>query len=326
MKYHQGATGERVLADGRKVQLSLSPNPSHLEAVDPVVEGMVRAKQDEMMGQRGATREEVIDLALPVLLHGDAAFAGQGVVMETLNLAGLKGYRTGGTIHIIINNQIGFTTSPEAGRSTIYSTDVARMTQLPIFHINGDDPEAAYRVLQIALDYRQEFNKDVVLDLIGFRRLGHNETDEPSYTQPLMYARVKAHPGVRTVYAKRLIKEGVVTEEEVNELIAERVRRYEDSTRARETERSPKNRSQPQPRVEEIDGSEVIPTGVAAETIKSIAHKIAVVPEGFQRQSEDGGPTRATRKDGRRASCRSIGRLPKQSRLVRSCSKALACV
>ena len=136
----------------------------------------------------------MIDRALPVLLHGDAAFAGQGIVMETLNLADLKGYRTGGTIHIIINNQIGFTTSPEAGRSTIYSTDVARMTQLPIFHINGDDPEAAYRVLQIAMDFRQEFNKDVALDIVGFRKLGHNETDEPSYTQPLMYARVKAHP------------------------------------------------------------------------------------------------------------------------------------
>ena len=280
VKYHQGATGERVLADGRKVQLSLSPNPSHLEAVDPVVEGMVRATQDEMLGQRGATREQVIDLALPVLLHGDAAFAGQGVVMETLNLAGLKGYRTGGTIHIIINNQIGFTTSPEAGRSTIYSTDVARMTQLPIFHINGDDPEAAYRVLQIALEYRQEFNKDVVLDLIGFRRLGHNETDEPSYTQPLMYARVKAHPGVRTVYAKRLIKEGVVTEEEVNNLIAERVRRYEAALEnaKRKVHEDP---VQPYARVEEIDGSEVIPTGISAETIKNIAHKIAVVPEGF---------------------------------------------
>ena len=159
---------------------------------------MVRAKQDDLKDRVGRPREEVIDLALPVLLHGDAAFAGQGIVMETLNLASLSGYRTGGTIHIIINNQIGFTTSPEAGRSTIYSTDVARMTQLPIFHINGDDPEAAYRALQIALDYRQEFNKDVVLDVVGFRKLGHNETDEPSYTQPLMYARVKAHPGVRT--------------------------------------------------------------------------------------------------------------------------------
>ena len=280
VKYHQGATGERVLEDGRKVSLSLSPNPSHLEAVDPVVEGMVRATQDRELGQRNATREQVIDLALPVLLHGDAAFAGQGIVMETLNLAGLKGYRTGGTIHIIINNQIGFTTSPEAGRSTIYSTDVARMTQLPIFHINGDDPEAAYRVLQIALDYRQEFNKDVVLDLIGFRRLGHNETDEPSYTQPLMYARVKAHPGVRTIYAKRLIKEGVLTEEEVKNLIDERVRRYEEAlaNAKRKVAEEPK---QPHQRVEELDGSEIVPTGISAETIRSIAHKIAVVPEGF---------------------------------------------
>ena len=280
VKYHQGAHGERTLADGRKVQLTLSPNPSHLEAVDPVVEGMVRAKQDDVMGQRGATREEVIDLALPVLLHGDAAFAGQGIVMETLNLAGLKGYRTGGTIHIIINNQIGFTTSPEAGRSTIYSTDVARMMQLPIFHINGDDPEAAYRVLQIALEYRQEFNKDVVLDVIGFRRLGHNETDEPSYTQPLMYARVKAHPGVRTVYAKRLIKEGIVTEEEVKSLIEKRVSGYE-SALENAKKKVADEPAQPSARVEELDGSDVVPTAVAAETIRSIAHKIAVVPEGF---------------------------------------------
>jgi 2-oxoglutarate dehydrogenase E1 component len=280
VKYHQGATGERELSDGREVSLSLSPNPSHLEAVDPVVEGMVRAKQDETMGHDGATRDQVMDIALPVLLHGDAAFAGQGIVMETLNLAQLKGYRTGGTIHIIINNQIGFTTSPEAGRSTIYSTDVARMTQLPIFHVNGDDPEAAYRVLRIALDYRQEFNKDVVIDLIGFRRLGHNETDEPSYTQPLMYARVKAHPGVRTVYAKRLIKEGVLTEEEVNNLIAERVRRYEDAL-ANAKRKVAEDPPQPQQRVEEIDGSVIVPTGVDAETIRSIAHKIAVVPDGF---------------------------------------------
>ena len=280
VKYHQGAKGERVLDDGRKVRLMLSPNPSHLEAVDPVVEGMVRAIQDETQGKEGKSREEVIDLGLPVLLHGDAAFAGQGIVMETLNLAGLKGYRTGGTIHIIINNQIGFTTSPEAGRSTIYSTDVARMMQLPIFHINGDDPEAAYRVMQIALDYRQEFNKDVVLDLIGFRRLGHNETDEPSYTQPLMYARVKAHPGVRSIYAKRLIKEGVLTEEEVNNLIAERVRRYEDAL-ANAKRKVKEEPAHAQSRVEEIDGSAIVPTGVAAETIKEIAHKIAVVPDGF---------------------------------------------
>jgi len=280
VKYHQGATGERATESGHTVRLSLSPNPSHLEAVDPVVEGMVRAKQDANIETRSLTRDEVVDLALPVLLHGDAAFAGQGIVMETLNLAGLKGYRTGGTIHIIINNQIGFTTSPEAGRSTIYSTDVARMTQLPIFHINGDDPEAAYRALQIALDYRQEFNKDVVLDLVAFRRLGHNETDEPSYTQPLMYARVKAHPGVRTLYAKRLVKEGVLTEEEVNGLIEERVRRYEVAL-ANAKRKVKEDPVAPQPEVEEMDGSALVDTGVDAETIRTIAHKIAVVPEGF---------------------------------------------
>ncbi|MGZ5483844.1 MAG: multifunctional oxoglutarate decarboxylase/oxoglutarate dehydrogenase thiamine pyrophosphate-binding subunit/dihydrolipoyllysine-residue succinyltransferase subunit, partial [Pyrinomonadaceae bacterium] len=201
VKYHQGAEGERETASGKTVHLRLSPNPSHLEAVDPVVEGMTRALQDAMADGE-VTNDEARSRALPILLHGDAAFAGQGIVMETLQLAQLRGYRTGGTIHIIINNQIGFTTSPEAGRSSIYSTDVARMTQSPIFHINGDDPEAAYRTMRMALDYRQQFHKDVVLDVVGFRRLGHNEADEPSYTQPLMYQRVKEHPGVRTIYAK----------------------------------------------------------------------------------------------------------------------------
>jgi 2-oxoglutarate decarboxylase len=281
VKYHQGAEGERETASGKKVKLTLSPNPSHLEAVDPIVEGMVRARQDDLKDRLGMPREEVIDRALPVLLHGDAAFAGQGIVMETLNLASLKGYRTGGTIHIIINNQIGFTTSPEAGRSSIYSTDVARMTQLPIFHINGDDPEAAYRALQIALDYRQEFNKDVVLDLVGFRKLGHNETDEPSYTQPLMYARVKAHPGVRTIYSQRLIKEGVITEAELADLIAERVRRYEDALARAKQVASKKDTTSVEPPAEELDGSTVVETPVSAETIKAIAQKIAIVPEGF---------------------------------------------
>ncbi|HLN99088.1 MAG TPA: multifunctional oxoglutarate decarboxylase/oxoglutarate dehydrogenase thiamine pyrophosphate-binding subunit/dihydrolipoyllysine-residue succinyltransferase subunit [Pyrinomonadaceae bacterium] len=281
VKYHQGATGERKAANGKTVNLTLSPNPSHLEAVDPVVEGMVRAKQDDLKDRVGLPREEVIARALPVLLHGDAAFAGQGIVMETLNLAKLKGYRTGGTIHIIINNQIGFTTSPEAGRSTIYSTDVARMTQLPIFHVNGDDPEAAYRALQIALDYRQEFNKDVVLDLVGFRKLGHNETDEPSYTQPLMYARVKAHPGVRTIYSRRLIKEGIISESELEELIADRVRRYEAAL-ARAREVAPKKQAPAViAHVEELDGSAVVETPVTADLIKTIADKIALVPEGF---------------------------------------------
>ena len=280
VKYHQGAVGERE-THGHKVKLTLSPNPSHLEAVDPVVEGMVRATQDDLRDRVGLPREEVIDKALPVLLHGDAAFAGQGVVMETLNLAGLHGYRTGGTIHIIINNQIGFTTSPEAGRSTIYSTDVARMTQLPIFHINGDDPEAAYRVSQIALNYRQEFNKDVVLDIVGFRRLGHNETDEPSYTQPLMYTRVKAHPGVRTIYAKRLIKEGVITEQELQDLIDERVSRYEDALAKAKQAVTQKPVAELAAPVAELDGSPVLETGAPAENIKSVVQKITVVPEGF---------------------------------------------
>ena len=281
VKYHQGAKGERETASGKKVRITISPNPSHLEFVDPVVEGMVRATQDawELAGQ---PREEVIDRALPVLLHGDAAFAGQGIVMETLQLADLRGYRTGGTIHIIINNQIGFTTSPEASRSSIYSTDVAKMTQLPIFHINGDDPEAAFRVLRIALDFRQEFNKDVVLDVIGFRRLGHNEGDEPSYTQPLMYARVKAHPGVRTVYAQRLIAEGVVTEAEVEQMLKDALARYEEiHARAKEIVARKAPVKELPPAVQEEDGSEVLETAVAAEVVRDVAHRIAVVPEGF---------------------------------------------
>ena len=230
----------------------------------------------------GLSRENVMSRALPVLLHGDAAFAGQGIVMETLQLAQLRGYRTGGTIHIIINNQIGFTTSPEEGRSSIYSTDVARMTQLPIFHINGDDPEAAYRTMLIALDYRQKYRKDVVLDVVGFRRLGHNETDEPSYTQPLMYQRVKEHPGVRTVYAQRLIDQGVIDAAGVNQLIEERVRRFEDAqARAKKVAAEQKSVPIPEPTIEEIDGSDLIDTSIDASLIHQIAQQISVVPEGF---------------------------------------------
>jgi multifunctional 2-oxoglutarate metabolism enzyme len=282
VKYHQGAKGERETANGKTVELTLSPNPSHLEAVDPVVEGMTRATQDVMMERLDLTREDAMHRALPVLLHGDAAFAGQGIVMETLQLAQLRGYRTGGTIHIIINNQIGFTTSPDAGRSSIYSTDVARMTQSPIFHINGDDPEAAYRTLRIALDYRQQYKKDVVLDVVGFRKLGHNETDEPSYTQPLMYQRVKEHPGVRAIYAKQLIREGVIDEAGVNQLIEERIRRFEDAlARAKEIAAAQKGVESAPPAVVELDGSDVVETGVEEDVIKNIARQISVVPEGF---------------------------------------------
>ncbi|MGA2721021.1 MAG: multifunctional oxoglutarate decarboxylase/oxoglutarate dehydrogenase thiamine pyrophosphate-binding subunit/dihydrolipoyllysine-residue succinyltransferase subunit [Bryobacteraceae bacterium] len=207
VKYHLGASGIRRMESGREIVISVSPNPSHLEAVDPVVEGIVRPKQDRL----GDTRRERV---IPVLVHGDAAFAGQGVVAETLNLSQLDGYSTGGTVHLIIDNQIGFTTLPDESRSTPYSTDVARGVQAPIFHVNGDDPEAAIRVAEIAFDYRQQFKKDVVIDMICYRRHGHNEADDPSYTQPILYRKIKEHPSVATLYTERLVREGVIAAEE----------------------------------------------------------------------------------------------------------------
>lgn len=208
VKYHLGGLGVRKFENGRELKISIAPNPSHLEAVDPVVEGITRPKQDRA---RDVNRERI----LPLLLHGDAAFAGQGVVAETLNLAELDGYSTGGTIHLIINNQIGFTTLPGESRSTHYCTDIARGFQTPIFHINADDPEAGIRVAQIAYDYRQQFKGDVVIDLICYRRHGHNEADDPSYTQPILYRKIKHHPSVATIYAERLMREGLITSEEV---------------------------------------------------------------------------------------------------------------
>lgn len=287
VKYHQGAKAVRM-THGKELKLTLSPNPSHLEFVDPVVEGMSRAKQDHRAPGSSSIqnvtpeREKAWGEVLPLLLHGDAAFAGQGVVMETLNLADLRGYRTGGTIHVIVNNQIGFTTSPEAGRSTIYSTDVAKMTQLPIFHVNADDPDAAWRVLQLALDFRKKFHKDVVIDIVGFRRLGHNEADEPSYTQPLMYQRVKAHPGVRTIYARRLVTEGIVTDEEVRGLIEERIRLYNDAlVRAKEIVANNVTVQSLPPEPIEEDGSTSIATPITGEMLATITNQISIVPENF---------------------------------------------
>ncbi|MBV8905264.1 MAG: multifunctional oxoglutarate decarboxylase/oxoglutarate dehydrogenase thiamine pyrophosphate-binding subunit/dihydrolipoyllysine-residue succinyltransferase subunit, partial [Acidobacteriia bacterium] len=222
VKYHLGATGVVRCANGRELVVSVAPNPSHLEAVDPVVEGIVRPKQDRL---NDLNRERVI----PLLIHGDAAFAGQGVVAETLNLAGLDGYSTGGTIHLIINNQIGFTTLPDEARSTPYSTDVARGVQAPIFHLNGDDPDAAVRVVQIAFDYRQQFKKDVVIDMICYRRHGHNEGDDPSYTQPVLYRKIKDHPPVGTLYAERLVREGVLAAEEIESLRKAAAKRFNDA-------------------------------------------------------------------------------------------------
>ncbi|MFI9457189.1 thiamine pyrophosphate-dependent enzyme, partial [Amycolatopsis sp. NPDC052450] len=209
VKYHLGAEGKyfRMFGDG-ETKVSLTANPSHLETVDPVLEGIVRAKQDILdKGGEGFT-------VLPVLMHGDAAFAGQGVVAETLNLALLRGYRTGGTVHVIVNNQVGYTTEPEHGRSTYYATDVAKMTGSPIFHVNGDDPEAAHWVAQLAMDYRQAFHKDAVIDLICYRRRGHQESDDPSMTQPAMYDIIDTKRSVRKTYTESLIGRGDISVEE----------------------------------------------------------------------------------------------------------------
>ncbi len=212
VKYHNGYSSD-ITTPGGPVHLSLAFNPSHLEIVNPVVEGSVRARQRRRDDKTG-------DQVLPILVHGDAAFAGQGVVMETLNLSGTRGYGTGGTVHIIVNNQIGFTTSdPRDARSTIYCTDVAKMVEAPIFHVNGDDAEAVLFVTRLALDYRQTFHKDVVIDIVCFRKLGHNEQDEPLVTQPLMYKKIAQHPGTRRLYADKLVTQGVIKQDEAERLI-----------------------------------------------------------------------------------------------------------
>src|SRR5438876_1061716 len=213
VKYHQGFSSD-VVTPGGPMHLTLAFNPSHLEIVNPVVEGSVRARQQR---RHDATRDQV----LPVLIHGDAAIAGQGVVQETLNLSQTRGYRTGGTIHIVVNNQIGFTTSdPRDTRGTLYCTDVAKMVEAPIFHVNGDDPEACLLAVEIAIEFRQKFDKDVFIDLVCFRRQGHNEADEPMITQPLMYKSIREHPGMRALYAQRLLADGVLKADEGEGMIA----------------------------------------------------------------------------------------------------------
>jgi 2-oxoglutarate dehydrogenase E1 component len=214
VKYHLGASSDRAF-DGNNVHLSLTANPSHLEIVDPVVLGKVRAKQDQH-GCKPGERTPV----MPLLIHGDAAFAGQGVVAECFGLSGLKGHRTGGSIHFVINNQIGFTTNPRFSRSSPYCSDVALMIEAPIFHVNGDNPEAVVHVAKIATEYRQRFQKPVVIDMFCYRRYGHNESDEPLFTQPLMYKKIKAHPSVVEIYSKKLIDEGVIDQAGVDEMRA----------------------------------------------------------------------------------------------------------
>jgi 2-oxoglutarate dehydrogenase E1 component len=234
VKYHLGAKGTYEAPDGRRVEIVLASNPSHLEAVDPVVQGMTRARQDKIDDK---SRERV----LPVLIHGDASFAGQGVVAETLNASQLKGYRTGGTVHLVVNNQIGFTTGPADARSSTYPTDVAKMVRSPIFHVNGDHPEEAVRVVRLALAYRQAFKRDVVVDLVCYRRWGHNEADDPSYTHPILYSRIDRHRSVRKLYTEQLIRRGDLDVEEAEtalEDFRQRLRDVHDEVReARQEDR-----------------------------------------------------------------------------------------
>ncbi|MFF3849533.1 multifunctional oxoglutarate decarboxylase/oxoglutarate dehydrogenase thiamine pyrophosphate-binding subunit/dihydrolipoyllysine-residue succinyltransferase subunit [Streptomyces sp. NPDC002328] len=271
VKYHLGAEGTFTGLDGEQIKVSLVANPSHLEAVDPVLEGVARAKQDII--NKGGTDFTV----LPVALHGDAAFAGQGVVAETLNMSQLRGYRTGGTVHIVINNQVGFTAAPESSRSSMYATDVARMIEAPIFHVNGDDPEAVVRVARLAFEFRQAFNKDVVIDLICYRRRGHNESDNPAFTQPLMYDLIDKKRSVRKLYTESLIGRGDITLEEAEQALQDYQGQLEKVfTEVREATAQPAAGGS-------SDGQDNFPvavsTAVSAEVVKRIAESQVNIPD-----------------------------------------------
>ncbi len=269
VKYHLGADGVYETADGGEVAVAVVANPSHLEAVDPVLEGVVRAEQDQLDGD-GARR------ILPILIHGDAAFAGQGVVAETLNLSQLSGYRTGGTVHIVVNNQVGFTTAARHARSSFYATDVAKMVQAPIIHVNGDDPEAVVRVARLAFAYRREFRSDVVIDLVCYRRRGHNEADEPSYTQPLMYQRIEAHRSVRKLYLERLVNTGELTVEQGEELLEDFRRLLESAFTATRDADGPRPR-----RDTETAEVRVPATSVPVARLAGLLERLTTPPEGF---------------------------------------------
>jgi len=271
VKYHLGTEGVFTAQSGATTKIYLAANPSHLEAVNPVLEGIVRAKQDRL-NNKGAYS------VLPILLHGDASFAGQGVNAETLQLSQLPGYRTGGTIHIVINNQVGFTTSPHASRSSRYSTDVAKLIEAPVFHVNGDDPEACVRVAHLAFEYRQAFNKDVVIDMVCYRRRGHNEGDEPSFTQPLMYKLIDAKRSTRTLYTEALVGRGDITPEQADEIARDYQMQLEEvfaSVANYEEEHDP-NFVPPI-----VPNAEDVPTFISEQLIREIAATQVAVPEGF---------------------------------------------
>ena len=273
VKYHLGAEGEFEAGSGDLIKVSVAANPSHLEAVDPVLEGIARAKQDMLNLGAGYP-------VLPLLVHGDAAFAGQGVVAETLNLSQLRGYRTGGTIHLVVNNQVGFTTSPGSSRSSLYCTDVARMVQAPIFHVNGDDPEACIRVARLAFEYRQAFKKDVVIDLVCYRRRGHNEGDDPSYTQPLMYDLIEQKRSVRKLYTESLIGRGDITIEEAEQVLRDYQLQLERVfTEVREASTQPSEWTTVPHYPEKSSGDTA--TAVSRDVLKRISDAYVTPPDGF---------------------------------------------
>jgi len=280
VKYHLGFSADHVTADGQKIHLSLTPNPSHLEAVNPVVEGRVRAKQRRFLDQDRK-------LGIPILIHGDAAFAGQGLVAETLNLSQLHGYKTGGTIHIVVNNQIGFTTAPVDSRSTRYCTDVAKMIEVPIFHVNGEDPEAVVYVAELATDFREEFGQDVVIDMVCYRRHGHNEGDEPAFTQPVMYRKIKDRPGIQELYTEMLIMSGDLAADEA-ETIAETFRDkmqavYDEVHNNRgATPPVPPGFAGPWKGFTAQFSFKPVETGTSREALGRIAEVMTQYPEGFR--------------------------------------------
>ena len=281
VKYHQGFSSS-ISTSGGTMRATLAFNPSHLEIVNPVVEGSVRARQHRLLDKKG-------EMVLPVLLHGDAAYSGQGVVMESLNLSQTRGFGTGGTVHVIINNQIGFTTSdPRDSRSTLYCTEVSKMIEAPIFHVNGDDPEAVVMVTEIALDFRMKFKKDVVIDMVCFRRLGHNEQDEPMVTQPLMYKIIDQHPGTRKLYANKLEIEGVITAGEADGMLAS----YRDSMDAginpNKTIYNGKKYSgttQWAPYLKSVKWNQKVKTGMSMKKIKHLAKRLTDIPKTFHLHS-----------------------------------------
>src|SRR4051812_21033157 len=283
VKYHLGYRTVRKLENGTEIEIRLAANPSHLEAVNPVVEGTARARQ-RMRGDT-ETRRKV----LPLLIHGDAAFAGQGMVAETLNMSQLHGYGTGGTIHIVVNNQIGFTTLPEDARSSMYATDIAKMIEAPIFHVNGDDPLAVEFVTELALDFRQEFRRDAVIDMYCYRRYGHNEGDEPSFTQPDLYAKIQKRPSVAQLYKRELLEAGTLTADDAASLETEfdlRLEMTRDEVNAIEKRRaSEKARFKESTAIFQSEyTSESEPTAISAETLKTIVDGLTRIPEGFDIQ------------------------------------------